>query len=135
MMLNTVRGGVLATLLAFPAFADVSPMTVDGAKTVSVDQAAELFDNGTIFVDVRKPSDFEAGRIPGAVHLDSKTTLNKDTLSEVAAKTDPVVFYCNGENCMRSSEVSERAVGWGYETVFYFRDGYPAWDAAGMPVE
>jgi hypothetical protein len=29
----------------------------------------------------------------------------------------------------------EKALGWGYGQVYYFRDGYPAWKTAGLPVE
>ena len=48
---------------------------------------------------------------------------------------EAVVFYCNGENCMRSSDASESAVGWGWNKVNYYRDGFPAWKAASWPVE
>jgi len=115
--------------------AEQSPETVEGATTVSPDEALALFDAGVVFVDVRKPSDFDAGRIPGAVHLDIKTDLTEANLGEVVATADPVVFYCNGHSCMRSSEASAMAVGWGYSEVYYLRDGYPDWEAAGYPIE
>lgn len=118
-----------------PAHAEVSPMTVPGAATVNVDEAASLFDSGTAFVDVRSDSDFEAGRIPGAVHLELKSGFSEETLLAVVAKDETVVLYCNGESCLRSSEASAKAVDWGFTQVHYFRDGFPAWDAAGHPVE
>ena len=115
--------------------AATSPETVEGATTVSVETAAELFDQNVVFVDVRKGSDFDAGRIPGAVHLDIKSALTEASLAEVVKTSDPVVFYCNGHSCMRSSDASRLAVGWGYTNVHYLRDGYPAWESAGFPVE
>ncbi len=36
---------------------------------------------------------------------------------------------------MRSSNASEQAVAWNFERVYYFRDGIPAWQEAGYPVE
>jgi len=117
------------------AAAELSPETVAGATTVSVDEAVELFDAGVVFVDVRKDSDFDAGRVPGAVHLDVNSALTEASLGEYVAKTEPVVFYCNGHSCLRSSEATEMAVSWGYEEVYYMRDGYPSWEEAGFPIE
>ena len=113
----------------------VSPTTVDGAKTVNAAEAKALFDKGTAFIDTRKGKDWDAGRIPDAIHLDVKKKLNEDTLGKEVKKGDAVVMYCNGESCMRSSKASKMAVGWGYSNVYYFRDGFPAWKAAGYPVE
>jgi rhodanese-related sulfurtransferase len=124
-----------AILAVVPASAAVSPMTVPGAVTVDVDQAAALFEKGAVFVDVRKPSDYEAGRIPDAVHLDLIAAYSEESLAAAVGKDEPVVIYCNGESCARSSEACVRAVGWGFTQVHYFRDGYPAWEAAGLPVE
>ena len=112
-----------------------SPMAVEGTATISVDEAKALFDNGVVFVDVRGDSDFEAGRIPGALHLNSKTALNEASLIEVAKKDQEIVMYCNGQKCMRSSIASEKAVAWGFTNVKYFRDGNPSWQSAGYPVE
>lgn len=112
-----------------------SPMTVNGATTVDVAKAKELFEAGVVFVDPRRDSDWEAGRIPGAVHLELKSNFNEANLSAAVGKEDPVVFYCNGPKCARAAEASEMAVGWGYTKVNYFRDGFPAWQAAGNPVE
>ncbi len=125
-----------ATLFASVAAADVAPETIPGATTITVETAADLFSDGVTFVDVRKPADVsETGRIKGAVHLDSKTDLNKNALAQHVAETDPVVFYCNGHSCLRSANASKLAVSWGYTSVNYFRGGFPAWYAAGLPTE
>jgi len=54
----------------------ISPMTVDGATTVTTEEAKKLFDQGVLFVDVRRDSDWEVGRVQDAIHLNSKSTLN-----------------------------------------------------------
>ena len=113
----------------------ISPTTVDGAKTVNAAEAKALFDKGAIFVDTRKSKDWDAGRIPDAIHLDVKKKLSEETLGKEVKKGDSVVMYCNGHGCMRSSKATAMAVGWGYSNVYYFRDGFPAWKAAGYPVE
>jgi len=54
----------ISILAANVVVAEVSPASVDGATTVSVEAAADLFGAGVTFVDVRKPADIELGRIP-----------------------------------------------------------------------
>lgn len=115
--------------------AEDSPESVPGAVTVSAEEASPMFDAGVPFVDVRSDSDYEAGRIPGAIHLELKSNFSEEALLAVAAKDKPVVIYCNGHSCLRSSAASMQAVGWGFTEVKYFRDGFPAWDAAGYAVE
>ena len=110
-------------------------MTVDGAKTVTTEEAKKLFDDGVLFIDVRKDKDQNAGRVSDAVQLNIKTKLSEETLSAEIKKTDPAVIYCNGERCMRSSDACKKAVAWGFTNLYYYRDGFPAWKSAGYPVE
>lgn len=113
----------------------VSPEAVTGATTVDAKKAKELFDQGIIFVDVRKDSDWNAGRIPDAIHLDLKTIFNAENLEKEVKKTEPLVMYCNGPKCLRSSKASAKAIEWGFSKIYYFREGYPAWKAEGYPTE
>ncbi len=113
----------------------ISPVSIDGATTVDTAKAKALFDKGVIFLDVRKDKDWGAGRIPDAIHIELKKVLSEDTLSKEVKKDQEVVIYCNGEKCMRSSKASAKAVAWGFGKVYYYRDGFPAWKAAGHPVE
>lgn len=115
--------------------ANTSPTEIAGAKTIDVAMAKQLFDKGVPFVDVRKDSDFEAGRVPGAHHLELSKVFSDEMLGQVVGKGDEVVIYCNGQECMRSSEACAKAVEWGYGKVYYFRDGMPAWQSSGFPVE
>ena len=119
----------------FAYAADVSPESVSGATTVDAAKAKQLFDNEALFVDTRKDKDWDAGRVPGAEHLDVKKALTADSLAAVAGKDEAIVMYCNGHNCMRSSKASAMAVEWGFSKVYYFRDGFPAWKDAGYPTE
>lgn len=118
-----------------PALAEQSPMTIDGAETVDVSTAKKLFDQEIPFIDVRKNADWDAGRVPGAYHVELKKEFSETAMLEVVGKNDEVVIYCNGSSCMRSSQASAKAVEWGFKKVYYFRDGFPAWQAANLPVE
>ncbi|WP_126456526.1 rhodanese-like domain-containing protein [Sulfuriflexus mobilis] len=125
----------LALMTSVQAAGKVSPTSVDGAKTVNAAESKALFDKGVVFLDVRSDKDWNAGRIPDAIHIELKKQLNEDSMAKEIKKGDEVVIYCNGESCLRSSKAAAKAVGWGYSKVYYFRDGYPAWKAAGYPVE
>ena len=39
-----------------------------------------------------------------------------------------------GPRCLLSSKACAKAVGWGFEKVYYLREGLPGWKAAGYPV-
>ena len=60
----------------------ISPMTVEGAKSVSAAEAKALFDKGVIFLDVRSDKDWAAGRIPDAVHIELKKKLNEASMGK-----------------------------------------------------
>ena len=114
---------------------DATPQSVAGATTVDAAAAKALFDQGAAFVDLRKPNVYEGGRIPGAIPLPFKQGFGQAALEAEVDKGEPVVFYCSGVRCPRSAKACEKALGWGYTSVHYFRDGFPGWQAAGYPVE
>lgn len=127
---------LLFALFASMAIAADAPMEVAGATTIDTAKAKELFDAGTVFVDPRRDSDWAAGRIPDAVHLELKGVFNEASLTEATGGKDKaVIFYCNGAKCARSATCAEKAAAWGFSNIYYYRDGFPAWKAAGYPVE
>jgi TolB-like protein/class 3 adenylate cyclase/rhodanese-related sulfurtransferase len=117
-----------------PGSAKVSPTEVEGAVTVSPAMAKALLDRGARFVDVRSDAGWNLGHIPGAVHLELKKVFGEATLSAVVGKDQEVVIHCAGPKCLRSAKACAKAVSWGFEKVYYFRDGFPGWKAAGYPV-
>ncbi len=112
-----------------------TPETVSGATTVDAAAAIKLFEDEAAFLDLRKEPAWNAGRVPGAIHLDFKKMFNQEALLKEVDKDEAVVFYCSGVRCPRSTKASEMAVSWGFTRVYYFREGFPAWKTAGYPVE
>jgi rhodanese-related sulfurtransferase len=117
-----------------------SPMSAPGATTVDAAKAHSLWQERAWFVDPRKPGQYEDSRIPGALNIEydpgtPNQQLTAETLEAEVPKSDPVVFYCNAEGCDRSSWGAALAAEWGWEKVYYFRDGLPGWISAGYPVE
>lgn len=115
---------------------DVSPSEVEGATTIDAVAAKSLFDLGTTFVDVRGDHYWNAGHVPGAVHLSLYSDFTPLNLAEVADKDQPLVILAHGDaGGTRSARAAARAVSWGFTKVHYFREGFPAWHSAGYPVE
>lgn len=115
--------------------AEEAPLVVTGAKTVSAVEAKALYDKRALFLDPRPDPDWEAGRIPGAVHLELKSALTREALAKHAKPGDPIVVYCNGVKCLVSSHAIEKIRPWGYVNLHYLREGLPGWKAARYPVE
>jgi 3-mercaptopyruvate sulfurtransferase SseA len=46
-----------------------------------------------------------------------------------------VIFQCNGPECWKSYKAARVALSKGFKSVYWFRGGYPEWEAAGLPVE
>ena len=114
---------------------DSSPVKVIGATTAQTMTAKMYKDKGFTFVDVRSESDYNKGHIVGAKNLDVEQNFTEESLSKLAKKNEPVVFYCTGVTCMRSSIATQKALDWGWTKVFYYRAGYNEWKMSGLEVE
>jgi TolB-like protein/rhodanese-related sulfurtransferase len=114
---------------------DKPPPEIEGAETIDAMKAKTLFDRGVPFVDVRKDPDWKIERIPGAVQLHLYADFSESNLSKIAAKDDEVVVYAYGLHSGLSTTAVMRAVPWGYTKIYFFREGFPSWKAAGLSVE
>lgn len=129
----------LLLCLTLPALADkpIAPNSVTGAVLVNAEQVVELILSTPqlVTIDSRHPEEFVKGHIEGALNL-----LDTDTTAESLArltqgKESPVLFYCNGERCLRSSHAAKTAVSLGYRKVYWFRGGWSEWIEKQMPVK
>ena len=115
--------------------ANEAPSDVKGAQTISLDKAKSLYHEGAVFIDVRDIDLWQAGHIEGAVHLDfSAEEFIVLYASDALDKKTPVVFYCESPLVNSSAMASFFAAAWGYENVYYFREGFYAWLAADYPI-
>ena len=112
-----------------------APLHVEGATTVSVDEAKWLYDDGAIFIDTRSPRFYARRHIPGSHHLDMKHGFTKAALEAVAAKDQPIVIYSSSAECARGYRGAVFAVAWGYEKVYFFRGGFVDWRDVDLPLE
>lgn len=106
-------------------------------KQITVEQAGQLHARGeALFADARTRSAFEAGHIAGAVNLDPNDFDQwSQHLAEDVDMDRTVVAYCDGARCPLAEELAEKLTWLGFENVFYLKDGWTRWQAAGLPIE
>lgn len=116
---------VFLTIKLLPA--ETKPAQI--SSTVSVTQAADLFAAGAFLLDVREPSEWEAGHVDGAVLI---------PLGQLAARasevpTDKIVLViCRSGN--RSADGRDILKDAGVTQVTSVSGGMNAWIQAGLPV-
>ncbi len=128
----------LLLLFSFPAQAEkpTAPEQIPGATNLSAEQVVDLI-LGTpslVIIDARKQEEYSKGHIENAIsQLD--TTMSEEALAQhIPNKVTPVLFYCNGERCMRSTNAANKALSWGYSKVYWFRGGWVEWREKQLPV-
>ena len=114
----------------------VLPENISGAITVSAEEVIEqiLLNPEFIVIDARKKTEYAKGHIEGAVNI-LNTKMRQQDLEKISPdKTKPILFYCNGDRCRRSSAAVSKALDWGYKNVFWFRGGWNEWTEKRLPV-
>lgn len=126
---------LLTALFLFSACAPKEEVAVAEAEVetlpleIDVHQAAEWRDEGYFMLDVREPSEWAAGHIPGA------TLIPLGELGERFGElpTDqPIIVYCRSGN--RSAQARDFLLGM-FPTTTSMGGGFNDWVAAGYEVE
>jgi len=133
-------------LLAVPLLGEDTPTSFTGATVVNAEKANSLMKSGATMVDARIITEFIDAHIKGSISIpyreSSTRTVNFDASADTfnlaklpKDKNAPIIFYCNGPTCWKSYKATVLTVRAGYKHVYWFRDGFPAWKASGLPVE
>lgn len=90
-------------------------------------------DSGARFylIDVREDREWDAGHLPGAIHL-SKGVLERDIETAVPDAGAEIVLYCGTGG--RSVLAADNLRRMGYTKVYSLDGGAAAWFAEGQPV-
>lgn len=125
---------LLAAVAIFLAVATYRPTASapDGLlpRDVPVAQAYELYQQGVFLLDVRTPSEWQAGHVPGAVLV---------PLDELPARLgelprgEPILVICRSGN--RSQAGRDILLQAGFENVGSVDGGISAWMGQGYPIE
>lgn len=76
---------------------------------ITPERAAELADAGAVLIDVRRPYEWEAGRIEGARHVEMNDLAND---AESVPRDRAVVFYCRSGSRSALAAAAFRQAGW-----------------------
>ncbi|HEX6904252.1 MAG TPA: rhodanese-like domain-containing protein [Thermoanaerobaculia bacterium] len=92
-------------------------------------------------IDLREPGDYSRlGHLPGAVNhpaYDERESLETFMAARWPVGTAsriPIVLYCYGRGCIRSRNTATHLARMGYMNLVWFREGWPGWLDAGLPV-
>ena len=103
------------------------------AFTTGTHEVLGMIDQGrddVVTVDVRLPSDYRAGHIPGAINLPKGRWQNARGLS----KQKLHILYCYSQTCHLAAEAAVELLSQGYR-VQEMEGGYATWTGAAYRVE
>ncbi len=112
-----------ALLLAFTGCAARETTEETGMKTmyqqITQEEAKEIMasSSGYLIVDVRRPDEFAAGHIPGAVNVPNET-IGDTAPAELPDRAQALLVYCRSGR--RSKEAAAKLAALGYTQVFEF---------------
>ena len=135
MLMLMKRALILLTLLVISTAMPVANAAdaVDRTR-ISATDLEQLIAQGTApaIIDVRSSYEYEAGHIPGAIHIPFWSALFR--VDEInAPKDEPIVVYCaHGPRAGLGKFALIRA---GYTEVLYLDGHMTGWYKAGLPVE
>ena len=118
-----------------PRFLKICEDAKNNVKETTVDAIKRRMDGGDkgfVLVDVREESEWNAGHIPGAVHL-GKGVIERDIEQKIPDAGKEIVLYCGGG--FRSALAAENLQRMGYTNVVSMDGGWRGWKEAGYPVE
>jgi rhodanese-related sulfurtransferase len=83
-------------------------------------------------VDVRTPSEFNAGHVPDAQNINFYDE-NFDQQIETLDKSKPIIVYCKSGG--RSAKCASKLVEKGFEKIYDLEGGFSQWKFKGLTIE
>ena len=118
-----------------PRFLKLCEDTKTKVKETNVEEVKRRMDRGDrgfVLVDVREESEWNAGHIPGAMHL-GKGVIERDIEQKIPDPNKEIILYCGGG--FRSALAAENLAKMGYTNVISMDGGWRGWTEAKYPVE
>lgn len=102
-------------------------------REISIEDLLEKQKQGDSFVllDVREDHEWEAGRLPGSVHL-GRGILERDIEKHFPDYNCQIVLYCGGG--YRSALAADSLQRMGYRQILSMAGGFRGWKEKGLPV-
>ena len=110
---------ILLSALMFTGCAGTSNSQTNTYRQITMDEAVDMMaqETGYIILDVRRPDEFAAGHIPGAINV-ANESIGTDEIPELPDKDQLIMVYCRSGR--RSKEAAEKLVKLGYTNIVEF---------------
>ena len=110
---------ILLSALMFTGCAEPSNHQTNNYRSITMDEAVAMMEQETdyIILDVRRPDEYAAGHIPGAINV-ANETIGTDEIPELPDKNQLILVYCRSGR--RSKEAAEKLVKLGYTNIVEF---------------
>lgn len=110
---------ILLSALMFTGCGGAGNSTENAYRQISMEEAVDMMEkeSGYIILDVRRPDEFTAGHIPGAINVPNES-IGKDEIAELPQKDQLIMVYCRSGR--RSKEAAEKLVKLGYTNIVEF---------------
>lgn len=116
-----------------PGFQRIVDEARSRIRETDVPTVKAWLDRGERFylVDVREESEWNAGHLPGALHL-GKGVIERDIERTIPDTDAEIVLYCGGG--FRSALAADNLQKMGYTNVQSMDGGFRGWKEAGLPI-
>jgi rhodanese-related sulfurtransferase len=103
-------------------------------QEISIDNAPAAIAQGDFLIDVRESEEFQAGHLPGAIHM-SRGMLEFKLAANLQLQSRDlrITLYCKTSGRAALCALSLKEMG--YVNVSSIAGGFDAWQAAGFHVE
>ena len=110
---------ILLSALMFAGCSGTSNSQTNTYRSITMDETVTMMaqESGYITLDVRRPDEFAAGHIPGAINV-ANETIGTAEIPELPDKDQLIMVYCRSGR--RSKEASEKLVKLGYTNIVEF---------------
>lgn len=110
---------ILLSALMLGGCAVISDSQTNTYRQITMDEAVNMMaqETGYIILDVRRPDEFAAGHIPGAINVPNES-IGTAEIPELPNKDQLIMVYCRSGR--RSKEASEKLVKLGYTSIVEF---------------
>jgi rhodanese-related sulfurtransferase len=131
--LTALTAGLVACRQASPTEeSEVAGYAME-VRHVDAAGAAEVIEEaGTVVLDVRTPSEYSSGHVPGAINIDFNEADFESRLDTLDREPMYVVYCRSGYRSSRALKVLGRLR---FRLVVHLAGGMTAWEKAGEPVE
>ncbi len=120
---------IAATLLV----ADLLACSIASSPAISGESLARRIasDDAPVVLDVRSDSEYEAGHVPGAIHIPFHSLASRYEELSIDKDRTVVVYCAHGPRAAWAGRALRKA---GYTDVVYLTGHMSAWEDAGRPV-